>query len=91
MRPTKAKGLARASPEDTPNYRSVTGLQPSRKARKPEHKPYESPLERDFYCRLEHDHRVLDYEPQRSESTTRGLMAGPRSTTPTSWSVPPIH
>lgn len=46
------------------NYRSVTGLQPSRKGREPEHKPYESPVERDFYCLLEFDPRVLNYEPQ---------------------------
>ena len=46
------------------NYRSVTGLQPSRKGKEPEHKPYESPLERDFYCLLEFDPQVLNYEPQ---------------------------
>ena len=46
------------------NYRSVTGLQPSRKGKEPEHKHYESPVERDFYCLLEFDPRVLNYEPQ---------------------------
>ena len=46
------------------NYRSVTGLIPSRKKAEPEHKPYESPLERDLYLLLEFDDRVLDYEPQ---------------------------
>jgi hypothetical protein len=46
------------------NYISVTGLQPSRKAKEPEHKPFESTLERDFYSLLEFDPGVLDYEPQ---------------------------
>lgn len=46
------------------NYLFVTGLNPSRKGPEPEHKPYESPLERDYYCLLEFDRRVLNYEPQ---------------------------
>lgn len=46
------------------NYRSVTGLIPSRKKSVTILKPYESPLERDFYLLLEFDSRVLDYEPQ---------------------------
>src|SRR5215472_18807621 len=46
------------------NYLSVTGLIPSRKKTEPEHKHYESPLERDYFLLLEFDTRVVDYEPQ---------------------------
>lgn len=46
------------------NYRSVTGLIPSQKKPVPIHKPYESPLERDYYLLLEFDPLVIDYDPQ---------------------------
>jgi len=50
MRPTQGERTRPCQPEDTPKLPLRNGFTAFQEGQEARHKPYESPLERDFYC-----------------------------------------